>query len=83
MKKSIWKICAACLSVLLLHSTFGQPLQAADELTSETTITSTESSANEKISAENSVTSSEQLQESALYQASQPLNHQVFLVRRQ
>lgn len=65
MKKSIWKICAACLSVLLLHSTFGQPLQAADELTSETTITSTESSANEKISAENSVTSSEQLQESA------------------
>lgn len=65
MKKSIWKICAACLSVLLLHSTFGQPLQAADELTSETTITSTESSANEKISAENSVASSEQLQESA------------------
>ena len=65
MKKSIWKICAACLSVLLLHSTFGQPLQAADELTSETTITSSESSANEKISAENSVTSSEQLQESA------------------
>lgn len=65
MKKSIWKICAACLSVLLLTNTFSQTLQAAEELTSDTTIHSTESSANEKISAENSVTSSEQPQESA------------------
>lgn len=66
MKKSIWKICAACLSVLLLTNTFSQTLQAAEELTSDTTIHSTEDSAiNKKTSAENSVTSSEQLQESA------------------
>lgn len=66
MKKSIWKICAACLSVLLLTNTFSQTLQAAEELTSDTTIHSTEESAiNKKTSAENSVTSSEQLHESA------------------
>ncbi|MBU5362681.1 CHAP domain-containing protein [Enterococcus raffinosus] len=66
MKKSIWKICAACLSILLLTNTFSQTLQAAEELTSDTTIHSTEDSAiNKKTSAENSVTSSEQLQESA------------------
>ena len=66
MKKSIWKICAACLSVLLLTNTFSQTLQAAEELTSDTTIHSTEDSAiNKKVSTENSVTISEQLQESA------------------
>lgn len=54
------------LSVLLLTNTFSQTLQAAEELTSDTTIHSNEDSAiNEKVSTENSVTSSEQLHESA------------------